>query len=135
MATPKSTIRVNYIFLSNVFLAALFLFVTLFLKNKFLNLSPLIFLFIPIVYVMKKNYKLNIMVKTTLFIFLELAVIAFCYKELRGLFPVPVIVADNVVGFPQFSGYPIYFDNFIFLIFAFSSFLAALYFTKNEKNK
>ncbi len=48
--------------------------------------------------------------------------ILFEYRQLRSFFPKPS--KEDVIGFAQYFGYPLYFDNFIFLAIILSPILA-----------
>lgn len=64
--------------------------------------------------------KLSIIVlKSFVISFFAIVLLAFTFKKIRSLFPVPEIGSDKLIGFSQYYGYPFSFDTifFFFLIF------------------
>ncbi|MDO8621275.1 MAG: hypothetical protein Q7R31_03260 [Candidatus Levybacteria bacterium] len=41
------------------------------------------------------------------------------FRFLRTLFPLPEILGNKIIGYAQYFGYPIYFDNLVFIILFF----------------
>jgi len=81
---------------------------------------------------MKKN---NIFIKTFLLSFIALIVLMVSFKKIRAVFPLPEIGSDKLVGFPQYFGYPLYFDNLFFLFIIISPAAIFLYFYFKKKKK
>lgn len=62
-----------------------------------------------------------------LFVLIEVFIIAsvfLTYRRLRYFFPKPLM--EDAIGYAQYFGYPLYFDNFIFLIIILSPVFAFL---------
>ena len=83
---------------------------------------------------MKTNYKI-IILKSIFFSLIILIVLIITFKKIRTLFPIPMINNDELVGFPQYYGYPLYFDTVFFFFIIFLPLLILLFFYFWEKRK
>lgn len=78
---------------------------------------------------MKSRRSKNNTIKSNvaLFVLIEvflIVIIFIAYRPIRVLFP--KFFVGGVVGYAQYFGYPLYFDNFVFLIIILSPILAFL---------
>ncbi len=59
-------------------------------------------------------------------------------KILRPFFPPPPITTSGIIGYAQYTGYPFYFDNLLFVVFITTPiFIILIYYVwkkKYEKN-
>ncbi len=63
---------------------------------------------------MKKNFK-----KIFFYVLIQsitLGSIIISFRKIRDLFPAPEISNSKIIGYAQFTGYPLYFDTFIFFL-------------------
>lgn len=67
---------------------------------------------------LKHDY-LRTVVKTIIVSVVVIFFIMAAFKKIRAVFPPPEITKDKLVGFTHYFGYPIYFDNMIFLLIIF----------------
>lgn len=83
---------------------------------------------------MKANYKI-IILKSIFFSLILLIVLFITFKKISALFPIPMIGNDKLVGFPQYYGYPLYFDTQFFFFIIFLPILILLFFYFWERRK
>ena len=100
--------------------------ITLFtFTHDVIPLIVLLLLFVPFLFIVKKN----VLFKSIPFILLmiggTLAVYAFNVKAIvkgaiiqaRNTFPLPRIGSEGIVGYVQYEGYPLYFEMWLFILF------------------
>ncbi len=56
---------------------------------------------------------------------INLLLLAF-FKKFRGIIPPPEINRDGLIGFPQYFGYPLYFETLYFYLLIFAPVLTFL---------
>jgi hypothetical protein len=61
-------------------------------------------------------------------------ILLLLFKKIRSFIPVPEIGEDKMVGFPQYYGYPIYYDTIYFLVlFILPILITVIIYRKNSK--
>lgn len=70
-----------------------------------------------------KIRKSELFIKTFSIFLIEGGVIFLLFRKLRSFMPPSQITQENVVGFAQYNGYPMYYDTVVFFIFIISPIL------------
>lgn len=70
-----------------------------------------------------KSIHIKILIEALFYFFIEVLLAIFYFRKIRNLFPIPPIGEQKIVGYAQYFGYPLYFDNFAFFLFIISPLL------------
>lgn len=66
------------------------------------------------------KYNARILLSAFFIYTIELIILLKYFRVIRGLFAVPEIGREKIIGYAQYVGYPMYFDIFLFYILLFS---------------
>lgn len=83
-----------------------------------------IFILFPLFLVLSNRKRFNLFFEIFFYWLTAAGVLAFSFRYIRELFPLPEIGKHNIVGYTQYFGYPFYFDAIFFNLFIFLPILA-----------
>ncbi len=124
--------------LFNVYLALLFLvlleslFFHVLSAQKIVYFLILLTILMPMLLLLINFLHLKGLMRFVIFIGSFCIILFLSFRSLRALFPLPEILGNKIVGYAQYFGYPIYFDNFVFIILFFSPALIFLILFKKK---
>ena len=95
-----------------------------------LNIARINYSNLPIIMLYNESVKIKNTIKeiylSAIIIFIvEIFFLLVFFRKLRSFFPQPRIEENGIVGFSQYFGYPLYFDNFVFFLFLLSPVMVA----------
>lgn len=113
----KSSINKTFITYLIVYIPLLIANIFIKVPGKYFPLALLIISFLPVLLIpLTHKYRtlfLQVMGISLIFGFLML----ISFKRIRGLFPIPDINSEKIIGYAQYYGYPLYFDTLLFFSF------------------
>jgi hypothetical protein len=84
------------------------------LPRHSLLLLLILYIFLPVFYLVKKSWYKKIFFIFGASYFTYIAITALSFKKFRDLFSSKPQVNTDLLGFPQYYGYPLYLDTAIF---------------------
>lgn len=99
----------------------------------FVFLIFLINVFIYIIVISLRRNKLLIFI--IFFTLLFYGILLFIFRDIRSYFPKPGLVGEEVIGFVNYFGYPLYFDLVLFFTIIFSPLMITILLKKSIDDK
>lgn len=129
----------NFNIFFNIYLVLLLLvllgslFIHVLPAQKIIYFLTILIILSPIFLLLINRLNLKDFIKFVIYLGLFDLALFLSFRFLRTLFPLPEILGNKIIGYAQYFGYPIYFDNFIFIILFFLPALLFLILFKKKR--